>query len=514
MTSPNNIGRSTEATADEDIEVIKCGEESEEVSTSDEEVCSDEEEYGEELTSEEIMSLLNLAVENDRVDIVKEMLQQYPDYLNGNDNKTTPLHICMQNKSIQCLNCLLRMGADPSIMDINKQTAYNFIKGDATMINQAFFMELVRVMNIPDVNRIEQLLNSGYSPDSSILDWIPDGLDKHLEDSIQHLLNKFQVIQPSHSQPDQERVIEEPPPPPQAPPQAVIVTNKVSKLKQEMEEKTQLEKQLQRNLEDMVQIVTISQSLILSGSSALVAHVRKLKANKVQKEIELEQYESILHDLKLKFQINPNTAEISNSSEQNLEENEELIIKLTQELNDKQTKINRIKSNILDLSEENTRIAAQIHHLGLSGALTFTKTLYDDVRSLDLLISNAQAEEVVLRDKLGLDIQNINVIDNDENKSVDHNVDIDEAAQDSNSEEDDDNEYEEDSEEEQSDDNEPNNTSSYTINILSGKSKAIIVRPNSSLDIWDIIRRIIGRVVIVSTSGRTRKKKNSSVMII
>jgi len=126
-----------------------------------------EEEDEEELTSEEIVSLLNLAVENDRVDIVKEMLQQYPNYLNGNNNNntettTTPLHISIQNKSIQCLNCLLRMGANPSIVNSTGNTSYEIVLKNAfssaqqQQINQAFFMEMVRVMNIGDIQLLKK----------------------------------------------------------------------------------------------------------------------------------------------------------------------------------------------------------------------------------------------------------------------------------------------------------------------------------------------------------------------
>merc|ERR1711862_849048 len=72
---------------------------------------------------------------------------------------------------------------------------------------------------------------------------------------------------------------------------------KVKKLKQQIEESTQLQSQLQTILEDMVQFITISQSLLLQGSSALVTHVKRLKALKVQKEVELDQYCYICNEL-------------------------------------------------------------------------------------------------------------------------------------------------------------------------------------------------------------------------
>merc|ERR1711862_1034886 len=142
----------------------------------------------EELTSEEIIQLLNLAVENDRVDIVKEMLLQYPNYLNGipfssQQSQKTPLHISIINGSISTLNCLLRMGANPYHNNIK---SFTYVSKKEFDIKQAFFMELVRVMNIGYIDRIIDILNCGYIPDNSIIDWIPeeDGNENGLEDKI------------------------------------------------------------------------------------------------------------------------------------------------------------------------------------------------------------------------------------------------------------------------------------------------------------------------------------------
>ena len=86
-----------------------------------------------ETTFDEKRSLLNLAAENDRVDVIKDLLNDQPhnivkDLLTGvsiestsvKDAKFSPplLHIAVKCGAVNAATCLLRMGADPSIRPI------------------------------------------------------------------------------------------------------------------------------------------------------------------------------------------------------------------------------------------------------------------------------------------------------------------------------------------------------------------------------------------------------------
>merc|ERR1711862_729251 len=88
------------------------------------------------------------------------------------------------------------------------------------------------------------------------------------------------------------------------------------------------------------------------------------------------------------------------------EDEQKMIDELSIQLENKESKIRNLKSNILDLSEENIRINSQIDNIGLSGALNFTKKIYDDVRNLDYQIKNKIDDEYKLQTLLGLDDNN------------------------------------------------------------------------------------------------------------
>ena len=85
------------------------------------------------LDVDEIRSLLNLAAENDRVDVIRNLLNDQPpnvvkDLLAGvsiestsvKDAKFSPplLHIAVKCSAVNAATCLLRLGADPSIRPI------------------------------------------------------------------------------------------------------------------------------------------------------------------------------------------------------------------------------------------------------------------------------------------------------------------------------------------------------------------------------------------------------------
>merc|ERR1711982_280760 len=105
----------------------------------------------------------------------------------------------MGNGSISTLNCLLRMGANPYHNNIK---SFTYVSKKEFDIKQAFFMELVRVMNIGYIDRIIDILNCGYIPDNSIIDWIPED-SNGLEDKIMNLFYDYNVI------PKKEKDIEE-----------------------------------------------------------------------------------------------------------------------------------------------------------------------------------------------------------------------------------------------------------------------------------------------------------------
>merc|ERR1711862_704586 len=156
-----------------------------------------------------------------------------------------------------------------------------------------------------------------------------------------------------------------------------------------------------------------------------------------------------------------------------------------------------------------------------SGALNFTKKIYDDVRNLDYQIKNKIDDEYKLQTLLGLDddkkMKKKVVMNGGDEKVMNENSESYENESDNNndsdSDDDDDDEYEEEESEEENKNNiQQQQQQSYTSNILTGKSRALIVRnSNTTIDIWEIIRRFV--------FGNYNKKKNitntnGNVMII
>jgi hypothetical protein len=181
--------------------------------TEDEDDGADEEEEEEEeeaLTSmEEKHSLLKLAAEHDRVDILQSILSSSEESSTPeerlsllNHKQQPPLHIAVSFGSTNATTCLLRLGANPALRpepsDMKKivgRTAWELAFGTAEQgassgtgwftpkkgiqpvdmapskregIRHAFTAEALRSIGADDVVRLQQLLKSGMPVDTDI----------------------------------------------------------------------------------------------------------------------------------------------------------------------------------------------------------------------------------------------------------------------------------------------------------------------------------------------------------
>jgi hypothetical protein len=183
----------------------------------DEEDDEEDEEEGESVTTfEEKHSLLKLAAEHDRVDIIQSILsssEQSEERLALlNHEKEPPLHIAIYFGSTNTTTCLLRLGANPAIRpDHNSETkkiigrtAWELVFGNdgdevkgwfspksknapidmaeskREGIRHAFTAEALRTIGADDDDRLKQLLDSGMPSSTDIgagkdmLDWCRD----------------------------------------------------------------------------------------------------------------------------------------------------------------------------------------------------------------------------------------------------------------------------------------------------------------------------------------------------
>jgi len=182
-------------------------EEEEEFSESDDEYSdsddgsssgSEEEEEVVLSTMEEKHSLLALAAEHDRVDILQAILEQesadnfqellFPTSANASNSANSanrnspveaPLSIACRFKSTHAATCLLRWGAPPQFDSTNTSTS-NSIMEYATVMGHAIEAETLRAIGADEWSRLKQFIDVGLDRQTftianrSLLDWSHD----------------------------------------------------------------------------------------------------------------------------------------------------------------------------------------------------------------------------------------------------------------------------------------------------------------------------------------------------
>jgi len=330
QTSPSKSNSSSDEdyeSESEDSEESYYEEESDAETTGEEEsagdeqyVDEDESSIEEDLDENDIPHLLSLAAEHDRVDILQSVLEDVPkdkisDVLNNNNGTIPPLHIAISFGSINAVNCLLRMGANPcirpqivkgedSFRKFDKLNAYQLIQklnlGDKKeMVETAFFMESLRALNGGEVERVVELLESGVKVegDNGLLNWAQD-MEKDKEGSTNGCLEVIRryAIEEHH---EIEGEIEDEKSQGISNPicnvkhTKTVVEEERDRLLRKLEENEELSLELCISLEDLKGEVSICQSLLLGGHKALISYVKNMKAQKAQKEVEFDQYRNL-----------------------------------------------------------------------------------------------------------------------------------------------------------------------------------------------------------------------------
>ena len=301
----------------------------------------------------EKQSLLVLAAEHDRVDILNSVLSDTTQSSAGNgDNEEQeedikhqllhggipPLHIAIWNGSTNTATCLLRMGADPSIRPNVQQIMANQDPKQAPIINvpkqidgltawelafdsksskklsaakqqgllNAFSAEALRCMGSDEGERLQQLLDAGMPPDMKLM-----GDDKSLYDWAVELgaPQCEEVLRPSVLQQQQENhetanaagqstAEEKVAASPLSGGKSAVLDRPGSEetaeqMTRQLEELESLAKALSTCLDSLAEEVSVSHGLLLmgGGASALAAHVRSLKSLKEQKMQELSRHQ-------------------------------------------------------------------------------------------------------------------------------------------------------------------------------------------------------------------------------
>ena len=306
----------------------------------------------EETTTEEKQSLLFLAIENDRVDIVHAILQQDPGLLtpSPNDTTTPPLHLALCYGSTHTATTLLRLGADPSLrLPPKKQhtqhkllqqhpgvTAWELVFGISPVqssfytpppitttktthvvqlsiskqeaIRHAFCAEALRAIGSDQHDRLSQLLASGMPPsthigDKDLYQWAQDMKANQcqqlllLQDNHAHNNNKQQQQLPSIMTTQEDSNTSTTTTTTLASRGKVLdrphpqqSASSLTSLTNRLNELDSLARALSICLDNLAEEVSVCHGLLIlgGGASALATHVRSLKANKQTKIEELE----------------------------------------------------------------------------------------------------------------------------------------------------------------------------------------------------------------------------------
>jgi hypothetical protein len=307
----------------------------------------------------EKQSLLVLAAEHDRVDILQALLNEavvvvvpaaasknaeMANDANNNSNSRTPqeeqrhvllhggippLHIAIKHSSINATNCLLRMGADPSIRpnvqalsassspnptvfpkDLDGVSAWELAFGTTrqrpvTMppskregIRHAFLAEALRCIGSDEAHRLQQLLDAGMPVDiemggKTLYDWAVDMQGVQCQKALRP---QQQQSESSTTHNDANGGLDK------TKTTAVLdrPTGKetFAQLVNRFDELENLARALSTCLDNLAEEVSVCHGLLLmgGGATALASHVRSLKALQERKLEELTRLEETLEN--------------------------------------------------------------------------------------------------------------------------------------------------------------------------------------------------------------------------
>jgi hypothetical protein len=520
----------------DDEEEIAEGEEDEEANEredKEEKEKEEEEPEEEEVTSmAEKQSLLVLAAEHDRVDILQAILsdgsQDRSVLLHATSSTSIPpLHIAVGYGSVGATNCLLRMGADPSLrpnvaaiqkeqkrqespVEISNMARYDNVSvwelafgcGDGvgvkagwslfgspsskvkvipeeddedpeeeglsesmrsqhstrsvrkpplnvapvTMapskregIRHAFTAEALRCIGADEVDRLQQLVNSGMPMSidiggKNLYDWSvemdatqceillrPSEAERHGETTAvaasdnndQQTGGDSNITASIASSNKKTAVLDRPGDEP-----AMHLVNRLDELES-------LSKALSICLDNLAEEVSVSHGLLLmgGGAAALASHVRGLKALKERKYEELvrmqEAWENSTDELAYWVQESGDQgkriADLMTSSlaatltgRKSLpeattpEEERAQTQQLQAQIAASEYKIRKLRVAIADLSEENARNLKEVEKRGLSGGINLVRGLREEIRDTEFELSEAKSEEATCRTKISM----------------------------------------------------------------------------------------------------------------
>ncbi|GAX09728.1 hypothetical protein FisN_19Lh198 [Fistulifera solaris] len=424
----------------------------------------EEEEEEEDVTSTaEKLSLLSLAAEHDRVDILNSILAEEKNgpttLLDGNDNSTIPpLHIAVSYGSVNATNCLLRMGADPSIRpnvtviqektrQMEKSTshlnryddasAWELVFGRDTSasneathenhrrtkiepldiplskregIRHAFTAEALRCIGSDEVDRLRQLLASG----------MPHQIDiggKHLYDwSVEMGALKCEEL----LRPTQLHVSNGAATNGNGPKKSVVLNRgepqSISSLLNRLDESHALSNALSSCLDNLGEEVAVCSGLLLlgSGASALASHVRSLRSTLESKQDELDRLQEawVNSEDELEYWVKkcgPEGEKIASQvfvqnkgPPESNEDEEHQRQQLIGQIAASESKIRMLRVSIADLSEENARNLSEVEKRGLSGGINLVRGLREQIKDLDFKISLAKSGDAECCTKISL----------------------------------------------------------------------------------------------------------------
>lgn len=421
---------------------------------------SEEEEDAVTSTSEKL-SLLLLAAEHDRVDILNSILTDEKEglltLLDGDDNSTIPpLHIAVSYGSVNATNCLLRMGADPSIrpnipliqekakqMEKSSPSSYQLHRFDDASawelvfgldarietqrdrkraniepldiplskregIRHAFTAEALRCIGSDEVSRLRQLLESG----------MPHQIDiggKHLYDWAVEMgaLQCEELLRPTQLESNHNGTETEPK-------KSVVLDRgepqSISSLLNRLDESESLSNALSACLDNLGEEVAVCSGLLLlgSGASALASHVRSLRSTLRSKQDELDRLQEawVNSEDELEYWVKKCGSEGERIASQIFVQKKELQEsvgdldhqrqQLIAQIAACENKIRMLRVSIADLSEENARNLSEVEKRGLSGGITLVRGLREQIKDLDYKISLAKSGDAECCMKISL----------------------------------------------------------------------------------------------------------------
>jgi hypothetical protein len=400
--------------------------------TDNEEEEEEESEEEEDATSlAEKQSLLALAAEHDRVDILKAILSSPEDHdtlLHSND---PPLHIAISFGSTNATSCLLRMGANPAIRPSNPKhngfSAWDLAFGDKPVvmapskregIRHAFTAEALRCIGSDEAERLKHLLDSGMPPSIDIGGKTLHGWCVEMNaTSCEELTRPFQPeIEKSTAETEQSL------PTPDQKPSAVISypdSDSLLCLDNRLEELESLSKALSSCLDNLAEEVSVCHGLLLlgGGASALASHVRSLKMLKERRQDELEQCTMEWNDSQDELaywlqesggddfdvvDLETNERKRSITTPESPQDEQAQKMQLKAQIAAMEQKVRKLRASITDLSEESARDLVEVERRGLSGGVKLVRTLREELREVEFELSEAKSDTAACRARVNL----------------------------------------------------------------------------------------------------------------